>query len=151
MSRAILDASAITPQAEAGGFADLQPLDQELASQLPAWDLVPPHSFVVRKPKKPKPVADAPPTVEAAPAEPVAIEPEPVAEAPAVEIAADPTPLAGEASAPESAAEVHAEVHVADIEAEAAPSPTAHADKCSQCGVPLEPGSVFCPECGHKQ
>lgn len=151
MSRAILDSSANTPQVAASGFADLEPLDQELASQLPTWDLVPPHSFLVRKPRKPKPVPVIQPPAEATPTEPVGVESEPVAEAPAVRIAADPEPLAAEAPAPGSAVEVEAEVLVTDVEAEAAPQPAAHADNCSQCGVPLEPDSVFCAECGHKQ
>lgn len=151
MSRAILDSSANAPQMEVGGFADLKPLDEELASQLPTWDLVPPHSFLVRKPRKPKPVAVIPPPVEAVPSEPVAVESESVPEAPAVELAPDPAPPPEEASAPEPAVEVEAEALVTDADAEAAPPLTEHADNCGQCGVPLEPDSVFCPECGHKQ
>lgn len=156
MSRAILDSSANTPQATTGGFADLEPLDQELASQLPTWDLAPPHAFLVRKPRKPKPVALPQPPVEVAPSEPVAVEPEPVEQEPvvvaaAIEIEADPAPLAAEASAPETIAEAEAEMPVRDIEIDAAPSGEIHADKCSKCGVPLEPGSAFCSECGHKQ
>lgn len=149
MSRAVLDSSADAPPVAAGGFADLQPLDQELASQLPAWDLAPPHSFLVRKPRKPQPVVAPQPPVEAARPEPPAAEPEPVAETPAVEIETDPAPLTAEAPASETIAEV--EVEMPDTDIEAAPSPAVHADNCSECGVPLEHGSVFCPECGHKQ
>lgn len=161
MSRAILDYSASTPQATTGGFADLEPLDQELASQLPAWDLVPPHAFLVRKPRKPKPVVLPQPPVEVAPSEPVVVEStpveqEPVIQAPAIEIEADPTPLtavvhAEEASVPETVAEVEAEPPVTYIETEAAASLAVHAENCGQCGVSLEPDSAFCPECGHKQ
>lgn len=151
MTRAILDSSANAPQLATDGFADLQPLDQELACQLPKWDLVPPHSFLVRKPRKPKPVAVIPPPVEAQPSEPVTVEPEAAAETPAVEPAPDPASLAAEASATEPAVEVDAEAPVTDVDAEAAPSPAVDADNCSACGVPLEPDSVFCPECGHKQ
>ena len=123
MSRAILDSSANVPQVTAGGIADLQPLDQELASQLPAWDLVPPHSFLVRKPRKPKPVVVTQPPIEAAPTGGLAVEPEPIAKAPAVEIEADPAPLAAEAFETEPIAEVDVEEPVTDIEAEAYPSP----------------------------
>ncbi len=156
MSRAILDSSASTPEVAAGGFADLEPLDQELASQLPGWDLVPPHAFLVRKPRKPKPVAVIEPPVEVTPPAPVAVEPEPieprpVVEAPDVEVEADPAPLAAEAVAPEPMNDADAELPVTDIEAEAAASPAVDADKCSKCDAQLEPGSAFCSECGHKQ
>ena len=147
MSRAILDPSANTPPAASGGYADLQPLDNELASQLPNWDLVPPHSFVARKPRtpKPKPVTLALPPVEPVPA---TIEPEPVAQAPVVEIADEP--VAG-ISEPDSSAILEPDLPVAEIEPEHEPLPAAQAEICSQCEVPLEPGSAFCPECGHKQ
>lgn len=151
MTRAILDTSANAPEQAADRSADLQPLDQELASQLPAWDLVPPHSFLVRKPRKPKPVAAIPPPVEALPSEPMAVESEAVAEAPAVEFAPDPAPLAAEASVPETAVELETEALVTDVDAETAPAPAIDADNCAQCEVPLEPDSIFCPECGHKQ
>jgi hypothetical protein len=151
MTRAILDSSAKSPPLATDGIADLQPLDHELASQLPSWDLVPPHSFLVRKPRTPKPVAVNQPPVEAAPSGPLAVEPEKVAGTLGVEFAADPAPLAAEASAPEPEVEVEAEVLVTDVDAQAAPSPAMDADNCTQCRVPLQPDSVFCPECGHKQ
>ena len=148
MSRAILDPSANTPPAASGGYADLQPLDNELASQLPPWDLVPPHSFVARKPRKPKPVALALPPVEP---QPVVVESEPVVPAPVVEIADEPVAVIAEISEPDSSAEIEAALPVAEIEPEDEPLPAARAEICSQCEVPLEPGSAFCPECGHKQ
>lgn len=151
MSRAILDSSADTPQAASGGFADLHPLDQELASQLPAWDLVPPHSFLVRKPKKPKSVPVPLPLVETAVEEPAAVHQEPPLAASADEIAEVGASPSAEAPEPEAAVESEAVEPVAFREPEVAPSLAAHADQCSQCGVPLEPGSLFCPECGHRQ
>lgn len=156
MSRAILESSANKLQLEAGGFTDLRPLDQELASQLPTWDLVPPHAFLVRKPRKPKPVVVPQSPVEAAPTNPMVVDPDSVSEALEIEIEADLAPLAAEVSAPETSdpetmAEVGAEVPVTDIETATAQSPAARAQNCSECRVPLEPGSAFCSECGHKQ
>lgn len=143
MTRAILDASETGRFTAPIGPSDLQPLDEGLASQLPTWDLVPPHTFLVRRPRKPKPV-DAPSIssrVEpmgaiadvAAPAAAPLAEPEPEL-APRIEVH-EPLPVS------EYGSGVEPEII----------SPVADEGRCANCRSPLEPRSSFCTECGTKQ
>lgn len=94
--------------------------DSPLASQLPAWDLVPAHTLLVRR--RPG-VANRPPSRPDTPDKaPMTVPP--------------PTPIAA-ASAPSPAA------------AAPPPAPTPDRF-CQSCGSQLEEGATFCTDCGTK-
>jgi hypothetical protein len=97
--------------------------DSPLASQLPAWDLIPAHTLLVRRRpdvlNKPAARSDAPDKT------PIAVAPPP----PPVAAASIPSP------APASVA----------------PSPAPAPDRfCQSCGSQLEEGATFCTDCGTK-
>jgi hypothetical protein len=96
--------------------------DSPLASQLPAWDLVPAHTLLVRRRpgalNKPASRSDAPEKAAIAAPPPV-----PRAAAPA----STPAPVAPP------------------------PAPASAPDRfCQSCGSQLEEGATFCTDCGKK-
>jgi hypothetical protein len=98
--------------------------DSPLASQLPAWDLVPAHTFLVRR----RPGAlNKPPSRSEAP---------------------DKAPMTAASPAPVAA--ISAPAPVAPPPAPA-PAPAPAPDRfCQGCGSQLEEGATFCTDCGTK-
>lgn len=150
------------PPTPTTGFADLLPLDAELASELPGWDLAPPNTFVVRKPRKPKPASPSPVgrDDEAKQVPPTAI-PEQAQGTTLTnhDVSGDPVPLDTTYSphprAAEAATDEQNDVETATEsdhdEFNSDATRVAASTVCWQCAAPLEPDASFCSECGAKQ
>ena len=152
---AVSEAEAVTEEA-ASTEADAEPQPVAEAESVPEPEPQPdPEPAVAPEPEavavEPAPTFVAEPLVEPAarPAESfpaVAVQPTLIAEpVPVVEVAvaAVPTPVPG----PTSSA-VPAPAGADPRPVPAAHDATAAAERCAQCGAPLSPADIFCPECG---
>jgi hypothetical protein len=113
--------AGVAPSPSSGPAQEAQP-NSPLASQLPIWDLVPPHTLLVRR----RPVLASRPS-------------------------SPPTSAVEPPHAPPQSDfdETHAYLQGLAQRAAVAPSPSDNI--CQKCGAQLEQGSRFCTECGTKQ
>jgi len=144
-TRPILDqnlTSAATPSSVKNESAPAAMPDSPLASQLPAWDLIPAHTLLVRrrfvsskKPQTPPATVNEPPLLPSS------------AKIPAT----SPVPVKEQQPAATQANELPKLPETLQQTPVAAPISAAAASVCKKCGAHLVEGSVFCTECGTKQ
>lgn len=144
-TRPILDQNLTnvnTPSSPSNESAQAAIPDSPLASQLPAWDLMPAHTLLVRRRFVPSKKPQTPPaTVNELPLLPSSAKISPISPAPVKE----QQPAATQAN---ELLKVPAALQQTPV---AASISTAAGGVCKNCGIHLVEGSVFCTECGTKQ